>query len=180
MGLVVDIAVFTVLIVGIAILFLVRAGRRSTPHPVDDSILWSRDEPPKQKYGKYEEECRRIFEDMFHRPFNKIRPNFLRNPVTGSNLELDGYCPDIHTSIGRGVAFEYDGRQHSAYTRKFHRSVDEFIYSVRKDSWKDMQCKRHGVVLIRIPHFVPYDKLEAYIRNRLVEEKIHVPVKGRG
>jgi len=50
-------------------------------------------------YGKYENECRRILQCLFLKPFPKVRPDFLRNPKTGRNLELDMYNQDIALAL---------------------------------------------------------------------------------
>lgn len=122
----------------------------------------------KKKINKHEERCREIFQSIFKQPFKSVRPNWLKNPATGKNLELDGFCPYIQTPMGRGLAYEYDGQQHAKYTPHFHRNgPQEFIYQVKKDSWKDMKCKQNGVLLIRIPHFVPFHDLERYIKLQL-------------
>jgi len=121
-----------------------------------------------KKKNKHEEKCRKIFEDIFGKKFKTCRPDWLKNPATGKNLELDGYCDEILTPLGRGLAFEYDGIQHARYSAHFHRNgPNEFIYQTKKDKWKDMRCKQQGVLLIRIPHIVAYGDLERYISTRL-------------
>jgi hypothetical protein len=133
------------------------------------------------KLNKHEEECRRIFQELYGKRFKSVRPEWLRNPVTGKNLELDGFCPDIETSKGVGLAFEYDGEQHSKFNSHFHRGgPDEFVYQVKKDTWKDMKCKERGVTLIRIPHFVAFTDLRRYIIHELERQKVTVPVMNRG
>lgn len=128
----------------------------------------SRPPPKKKRVNKHEERCREIFESIYQKRFKSVRPSWLKNPVTKRNLELDGYCSDIRTPIGKGLAFEYDGAQHSEYNKHFHRSgVNEFKYQVTKDAYKDQRCKEEGVMLIRIPHFVAFEDLERYIRNKL-------------
>ena len=74
----------------------------------------------KQRDSKGEIECRRVLEHLFRRPFNKSRPDFLRNPVTGGNfnLELDCYNRDLR------LAVEYNGAQHYKYIPYFET---EFI-----------------------------------------------------
>lgn len=122
----------------------------------------------KKKINKHEERCRVIFQNIFHVPFSSIRPEWLKNPVTGRNLELDGFNPDIVTPVGKGLAFEYDGHQHSAYKPHFHRGgVDDFKYQVKKDTFKDLKCKERGVLLVRIPHFVDYYDLDRFIAEKL-------------
>ncbi len=125
-------------------------------------------EKPKKKHKrskpvwKTEERCREIFEKIFKRKFPSIRPNFLKNPVTGQNLELDGYCVSLK------LAFEYDGTQHSEYNSHFHKGgPQEFIYQVTKDDYKTKKCKFEGIDLVRIPHFVHPEELENYIIKQL-------------
>ena len=128
----------------------------------------------KPKFNKHEERCREIFEKIYGQKFKTIRPGWLKNPVTNKNLELDGYCSKIITPIGKGLAFEYDGKQHSVYNKHFHRSgTDEFKYQIKKDEWKNLKCKEYKVVLIRIPHFVAYEDLERYIVNTLKNKGVH-------
>lgn len=129
--------------------------------------------PRRQKFNKHEERCREIFQNIYGMKFKSVRPEWLKNPVTGKNLELDGFCEDIPTPIGRGLAFEYDGEQHSKYNKHFHRhGPDEFLYQVKKDSWKDIRCKQQKVFLVRIPHFVAYEDLERYITNKLRKKNL--------
>jgi hypothetical protein len=127
----------------------------------------------KPKINRSEERCREVFQQIFGVKFKSIRPDWLKNPVTGENLELDGYNPDIRTRLGKGLAFEYDGQQHSKYTKYFHRhGEEEFNYQVKKDTWKDLMCKKRGVLLIRIPYFVPYHDLERHITRVLRQHNL--------
>ena len=74
-------------------------------------------------FGVYEEKCRKIFQELFKKEFRSVRPDWLKNPWTYQNLELDGYNPDVITN---GLAFEYDGVQHSRFTPLFHSCVGDF------------------------------------------------------
>jgi len=122
----------------------------------------------KKKLYKNEEKCRDIFQRMFQRPFPTIRPDWLKSPVTGRNLEIDGFCPDIETPIGRGLVFEYNGRQHSKYVPHFHRKgPQEFHYQCAKDDWKNAKCKEKGITLINIPHDISPHDLERHIKYKL-------------
>lgn len=129
----------------------------------------------KPRFNKHEERCREIFQKIFRAKFKSVRPKWLKNPVTNRNLELDGFCPHIKTPIGTGLAFEYDGSQHSQYNKHFHRGgPNEFLYQVKKDEWKDIRCKEENVLLIRIPHFVAYEDLERFITNKLRKKGVNV------
>lgn len=130
--------------------------------------------PKKPKRNKSEEKCREIFEKIYNAKFPSVRPNWLQNPVTGHNLELDGYCEYIPTPMGKGLAFEYDGEQHSKFNPHFHRSGSaEFEYQVKKDLWKDRVCEQNSVMLIRIPHYIAYEELEEYIVNKLKKKNVY-------
>ncbi len=141
-----------------------------------NKILYKRSKKKKKKrYGKFEERCREIFSNIFRAKFKKIRPDWLKNPATGKNLELDGYNAHIKTPLGYGLAFEYDGTQHSKYTPHFHRNgPKEFVYQTKKDTWRDIKCQEKGVMLIRIPHTIVYQDLERYIRMKLQKNNVFI------
>lgn len=111
--------------------------------------------------GKYENECRRIMERIFNRPFSKQRPSWLKRPSTGKNLELDGYNPDLK------LAFEYNGIQHAQFHKMHRGNIQAFKDQQERDLLKAQLCQQHGVKLVVIPHTVKWDKLEEYIRTGL-------------
>jgi len=132
--------------------------------------------PRQKRINKHEERCREIFEDIFGKPFKSVKPQWLKNPVTGRKLELDGFCPGIKTHLGYGLAFEYDGIQHSQYNKYFHKNgPQEFMYQVKKDSWKDMRCKQENILLVRIPNFIAFHDLERYIKVKLQRHGLFPP-----
>ena len=45
--------------------------------------------PLDSKDSKGEIECRRVLEKIFNRKFDKARPNFLSNPITGNNFNFN-------------------------------------------------------------------------------------------
>ena len=112
--------------------------------------------------GKYEERCRDILQKLYNKKFISCRPDFLKSPITNHNLEIDCFNEQL------GIALEYDGKQHAEYTPTFHgKDKWNFIYQVKKDTWKDKKCAEKGIKLIRVPHNIPYDKLENYITKKL-------------
>lgn len=116
----------------------------------------------KKKVWKKEEKCRQILEKIYNKTFPSVRPDFLKSPATGKNLELDCYNSEMK------LALEYDGSQHSKYNPYFHRKgVSDFSYQVARDQWKDIICKKEGITLIRVPHWVIDYDLESYIRGKL-------------
>lgn len=96
---------------------------------------------------KSEDLCRKIFEKETGKIFVKIRPTWLRNPETGSLLELDGHCEELK------LAFEYDGEQHFKPI-DFFGGEESFISRVKRDLVKNELCEKHGIMLIRIPYSI--------------------------
>lgn len=140
---------------------------------IDISKMWVIDSISKNNNintKKFENKCREIFEKIYKVEFPSVRPSWLKNPITKSNLELDGYNPTVATCIGNGLAFEYDGIQHSRYTPHFHRNGErDFLYQVEKDRFKDAKCREKNILLVRIPHFVEYNDLQDYIQNKITK-----------
>jgi hypothetical protein len=112
--------------------------------------------------------CRQILERTYNKPFPTCRPDFLINPKTMYNLELDGYNQEL------GIAFEYNGIQHYVYPTKFHKTEEEFIDQVKRDQFKREACSKSGIYLITIPYEIPHAKIPQYIEYNLPEN-----VKGR-
>lgn len=99
--------------------------------------------------------------EIYQRPFTSVRPDFLRNPETGRNLELDCYNDELK------IAAEYNGYQHVVYPNRYHRTLESFLAQVRRDHFKIESCDRNGVYLITIPHTIPYKEIPTYIREQL-------------
>jgi hypothetical protein len=105
--------------------------------------------------------CRKYAEHVFRRPFSKIRPDFLKNPVTSSNLEIDCFCEDLNLGI------EYNGKQHYEYTPKFHNSKQDFYNQKYRDLIKRDICMKNGINLIEVPYTVPHNAIPLYLENAL-------------
>lgn len=119
--------------------------------------------------SKGETACRQICQKLFGRPFTKIRPDWLRNNVTGYNLELDIY------NDGLKLAVEYNGKQHYEYVPHFHRQgKEQFRNQQYRDEIKRMLCRENGIRLIEIPHTVKLEDLESFIRIKCAEMRIPV------
>jgi len=116
-----------------------------------------------RKDSKGETECRRVLEKIFRRPFPKIRPNFLSNPVTDGNynLEIDCYNQDLRLGV------EYDGIGHFKYTPFFHKNKEAFYNQKYRDELKNRMCKDNGIRLIRVPYTVKQEDIEDYLVNEL-------------
>jgi hypothetical protein len=90
-----------------------------------------------------------------------VRPNFLRNPETGKNLELDCYNEEY------AIAVEYNGIQHYKYPSAFHKTEKEFTDQIYRDRLKKKLCDEAGVYLIPVPYWVDvYGNEEDHINDK--------------
>lgn len=121
-----------------------------------------------QNYGcgqcsrfKSERLCRDLLQSYLGHNFPKARPAWL------GGLELDGYCEEL------GLAFEYQGKQHSEYIPHFHRTEDAFPKQQEHDQRKRELCGENDVTLVEVSHefdFTKHDELEAYVISELVDK----------
>ena len=115
------------------------------------------------KESKGEIECRKVLTQLFKKPFRKERPDFLRNPVTGGNfnLELDCYNEDLR------LAVEYNGIQHYKYVPYFHRNNDHFLTQKYRDDMKRRLCNENKVNLIEVPYSVKIEDIRPFLINAI-------------
>jgi hypothetical protein len=102
-----------------------------------------------------QERTREIFHQIFNVEFKSIRPNWLKNPKTNTNLELDGYNQDLN------LAFEFQGKQHTSSNTQFG---DEYYAQVERDKLKKEICENLGIKLIEI-HQPPKYAEKKFINN---------------
>ena len=133
-------------------------------------------DPKKNKAeSRGESICREVFERIYRRPFPSTRPDFLKNPESGCNLELDGYCEELQ------IAFEYNGIQHYTYPNWIHKTEKDFEKQVRRDQYKIHSCEISGVYLISIPYTIPHNLIEDYIIYYLPENvQKRIDARSRG
>lgn len=101
-----------------------------------------------------ESKVRKLF-DLPHFRFEiDYRPHFLKNPITGKNLELDVcvFLKEINGKLVKEkefplIAFEIQGEQHFDKVRIFRNDPDENKF---RDSFKTERCKKFGVPLIEV------------------------------
>ncbi len=117
----------------------------------------------KSKISKLEREVDDALKTIFPTfKFVKTRPQFLKNPATKRNLELDFYCAELK------LAFEVNGIQHYKYTPYFHRKgINDFHYQEERDDLKKSLLRKKGVVLITVPFNID-TTAKKYIENRLL------------
>ncbi len=169
------------IIVGIIIFFIVVAiinwlkgetGSYNETYFYDPLMMGhkSRTEHPRQESGfntngprdsKGEKECRRVLEKIFRKPFPNQRPDFMKNEITGSNLELD--CFNKHLKI----ACEYHGRQHYEYTPIFHKDKQHFYNQQYRDKETRQKCMQNGIFLIEVPYKVKHAQIENFIYKKV-------------
>jgi len=111
--------------------------------------------------SKGEIESRRAIESITGKQFPKARPSFMKNTVSGQNLELDCYCDDLK------IAVEYNGEQHYKYIPYFHHSKDAYYNMKYRDEMKKKLCEENGVKLIIVPYTVQINDIESFILNKL-------------
>lgn len=155
--------------VGLSILFILflalfRIGKKGTWSSGYSIPPKAKRKPPQESKG--EVECRRVLEQLFNKPFPKIRPNFLRNPVTSeemsdNNLELDCYNDELK------LAVEYNGAQHYKYIPYFHKSKDSFHNQKYRDYMKQNMCKENGITLIEVPYTVKVEDIKSFLLKKL-------------
>ena len=115
-----------------------------------------------------ETECRRVAERITGKAFPKKRPNFLKNSISESNLEIDCFNDELRIGI------EYNGRQHYEFVPRFHRSKEAFYNTKYRDDMKQRLCRENNVALIIVPYTVPLDAIESFLRQRC-SQILYVP-----
>jgi len=122
----------------------------------------------KPKDSKGEIETKRVLEKIFNKPFDKIRPDFLNNPVTGGmhNLEIDCYNNDLKLGV------EYNGVQHYKFTPFFHKNKESFHNQKYRDELKRRMCKDNGVYLIEVPYTVQHSDIEKFLKQELYKANL--------
>lgn len=111
--------------------------------------------------SKGEIECRRFLETIFQVPFSKARPDFLKNPITGNNLELDCF----NESLKLGV--EYNGKQHYDFTTFFHRNIEASTNQKYRDELKRRMCKENNINLIEVPYTIKLNDIGPFLHLKL-------------
>mgnify|MGYP005988798887 CR=1 FL=1 len=116
--------------------------------------------------SKAERICAQTLMTIFDQPFISVRPDWLRNPLTGRCLELDCYNAELK------LAVEYNGLQHykAGY---FGMDAEDLKAQKARDAAKFSACVKKGVYLIVVSCRVPYEDIPAYIVGRIPDRLRH-------
>lgn len=112
--------------------------------------------------SKGETTCRLFLEYYFKKAFPKVRPSFLKNPITSENLELDMYNEELK------LACEYHGAQHFHFNEFLHgRSKEKFQNQQYRDLMKRDLCQKQGILLIEVPYTVLEEDIPSFLAEEL-------------
>jgi len=123
--------------------------------------------------GNSERICKDIFEQMFGKPFLKVKPVWLLND-RGKRMELDGYCKELR------VAFEYHGVQHYRHIDHFHRKDKSLEQRQIDDKRKEKLCREHGIHLLVIPYSVPVGEISQLVAKFAHANEIPLRIEDPG
>lgn len=119
---------------------------------------------PKSRKGnkkhKTEVRCREILKKVFNRHFESVRPDFLKNPRTNRNLELDMYNHYLRFAV------EYNGEQHYHFPNHYHKDKREYEKQIERDLVKKRLCLENGIDLLCVPYYAK-DDLATYICDNI-------------
>jgi hypothetical protein len=133
--------------------------------------------PKNNKFvSKGEKICKDTLERIYGVPFENTRPNWLKNPETKRNLELDCYNENLRIGV------EYSGEAHFKWSAYAKQTYSDFREQVRRDRLKKELCAKNNVHLIVVPYNVPHNLIPTYIvyhlpeivRKRVSDDKIEI------
>ena len=107
--------------------------------------------------------CKDTMIRIYGVPFESFRPNWLKNPETNRNMELDCYNDNLK------IAVEYNGIQHYTWPNFTNQTREQFLNQVRRDKLKVELCDNNGVYLITVPYHVSFEDIPAFIIKHLPE-----------
>jgi hypothetical protein len=111
-----------------------------------------------------------IMEEIYGVPFKKIRPDWLKNPETNKNLELDLFSDNVIVNGSKySIAVEYSGMQHYVYPNKFFKNTTDFKNQLRRDIYKREMCDLNDVFLITIPYYITPENMKQYVIDAIPE-----------
>ena len=120
------------------------------------------------------------FESFFGITFKKVRPDWLKNPLSNCNLELDGFAEIILHDSKYKIAFEYQGEHHEKMIKRSSKQtqddlIAQFDSIKRNDKLKYDLCQKNNVKLFYI---YPKDlKLKDGIKKSILEQSNILGIK---
>ncbi len=139
---------------------------KSKPFNILDGC-WCPDCGSNASYG--ERFTKQIVNRLFNDKFEKIRPDWLKSSITNYPLELDLYNDNLK------LAFEYQGKQHYEFVKRFHGDESNFIKQQRRDIEKKELCMKNNVTLIDVPYTLKFSDIQEYIIVECAKYGINVP-----
>lgn len=91
-----------------------------------------------------------------------VRPKWLKDPVTNTCLELDGYNKYLK------IAIEFSGPLHYKWYPRIE-SYNKYFQRIRRDILKIRLCKQHGICLIVLEAKLGEHNWRSYIESRLYD-----------
>lgn len=118
--------------------------------------------------NKGEEIVAQVLSDILESEVQRnVRPNFLCNPETGKNMELDCYNEEY------SIAVEYNGIQHYKFPSVFYKTEKEFYDQLYRDRLKRKLCDENGVYLISVPYWVDlFDSQDEHLKESDAKRKV--------
>ena len=107
----------------------------------------------RRKVGRYksQEKLTRILESIFGLTAEIEKTwSWLLSPK-GKRLKVDAYFEELN------LAVEFNGKQHSEFPNRFHKTAEDFRYAAMCDEWKRSILRRRGVTVVEFAHT---DKLD--------------------
>jgi hypothetical protein len=132
-------------------------------NPSDISLNLTSNLSKKSSDSKGEIICRNTLQTIFKKPFNKIRPDFLRNKALDNNMNLEIDCYNDELKLG----VEYNGRQHYEFVPFFHKNKEAFHNQKYRDYMKKDLCKKNGIRLISVPYTIKPKHIESFLTEKI-------------
>ncbi len=113
--------------------------------------------------SKGEEETGKCLKNIFkYADFKKVRPDLLKNPDTGYNLEIDFYSKKFN------LAVEYNGKQHYEYVSVFHKNGEKDLHDqIKKDEYKQNILKENNICYIIVKYDIKNKDIETFILEEI-------------
>ncbi|QIH04927.1 Uyr/REP helicase [Dasineura jujubifolia toursvirus 2a] len=141
----------------------IRKSHNITKRSIDKRLPFTNNKPYRENNNESvgERICRDHIEKRFGKRFNKSRPDFLKNPITNTNLEIDCFSEELKLGI------EYNGKQHYEFVPRFHKNKNDLYNQKYRDDIKRRLCYENGVDLIEVPYTVSPESIPLYIDSEL-------------